>query len=143
MVNNEQNLLGQFERFEIDAPSFHHSDHVEVAYAMLNKYDFVDACARYATTIREMAKRVGALKKFNMTITFAFMSLIAERKQDFEVNDFTVFLEANPDLLDKKILNNWYSGERLTSATARSLFLLPDKTVGQVVYLAYFVAPIK
>ena len=75
-----ENLLTQFERLEISAPDFHHIDHINVAYKMLEKYDFVDAPGRYASTIRTMAEQVGVPEKYNATITFAFMSLVAERK---------------------------------------------------------------
>lgn len=120
------NLLAQFEEFEISAPDFHHVDHIRVAYEMLSRYDFVDATARYASTIRTMAERVGVPEKYNTTITFAFMSLVAERKAQSMHVDLESFLTANPDLMKKDVLHGWYSTERLTSATARSQFLLPD-----------------
>ena len=123
-------LLDRFERLEIKAPDFHHVDHIRVAYEMLDKYDFVDACARYAATIRAMAEDVGVPEKFNATITFAFMSLIGERKSLSHNGGVESFLEANPDLLDKDVLNTWYSAERLSSSTARRQFLLPDRILG-------------
>lgn len=129
MDNATRNMLDEFEQLEIDAPEFHHRDHVRVAYEILEKYDFVDACARYARTIRAMAEKVGVPEKFNATITFAFMSLIAERKGQADTPGFESFLTLNPDLLDKDLLTNWYSKERLTSLVARKQFLLPDKAV--------------
>ena len=130
MSRAANDLLTRFEQFEIDAPNFHHGDHIKVAYGMLNKYDFVEACTRYASTIRAMAERVGVPEKFNVTITFAFMSLIAERKGQSNPDGLASFLASNPDLLDKNVLKRWYSEERLTSATARRQFLLPDKAQG-------------
>lgn len=121
-------LLEQFENFQISAPSFHHLDHIRVAFAMLDKYDFIDACTLYAGTIRAMANNVGMPEKFNATITFAFMSLVAERKTEMECKDIGAFLTANPDLHDKNILKRWYTETRLTSTIARNQFLLPDKT---------------
>ena len=130
MTDTNDKLLERFEQLEIHAPDFHHEDHVRVAYAMLDRYEFVEACARYAATIRTMAENVGVPDKFNATITFAFMSLIAERKSQSEPDDVAQFLAANPDLLESDVLSSWYSRERLTSAAARRQFLLPDRALG-------------
>jgi len=131
-VNSEDNsLLGRFERHEIEPGSFRHSDHVQVAYDMLARYNFVDACARYASTIRAMAESVGVPEKYNTTITIAFMSLIAERRSQSDSNDLDSFLASNPDVLEKDVLKGWYSEERLGSSLAREQFLLPDKTYGR------------
>ncbi|MEL7024565.1 MAG: hypothetical protein AAGL69_12540 [Pseudomonadota bacterium] len=120
-------LLNRFESLEIAPGDFHHDDHVYVAFAMLEKYDYVTACTNYAKTIRKMAESVGVPEKFNATITFAFVSLIAERLTRTEGSGLTEFLEQNPDLLDASVLSQWYSKDRLTSATARRQFLLPDR----------------
>ncbi|MEM8766946.1 MAG: hypothetical protein AAGE43_05860 [Pseudomonadota bacterium] len=126
---NDIGLADRFEQLQISAPDFHHEDHVKVAFDMLDRYDFVDACSRYASTIRAMAQKVGVPEKFNATITFAFMSVIAERKAGMPGADLTSFLAANPDLLDKDVLTAWYSEGRLTSPTARRQFLLPDRVI--------------
>ena len=127
MTGSARDFLVQFENLELSAPDFRHRDHLFVAYEMLGKYEFVDACARYARTIRTMAENVGVPEKYNVTITFAFMSLVAERKALPNHTDFETFLVANSDLLEKDVLKAWYSTDRLTSATARDRFLLPDK----------------
>ncbi|MEM8499702.1 MAG: hypothetical protein AAF542_16890 [Pseudomonadota bacterium] len=121
-----QSLLQQFEALKISTPDFHHEEHVRVAFEMLNSYDFVEACSRYANTIQAMAQSAGAPEKYNTTITFAFMSLVAERKANSDHTDVDSFLANNPHLLDRSLLDGWYSKERLTSATARGQFLLPD-----------------
>ena len=124
---SNEDTVEQFQRFKISTPKFGHKEHVEIAYEMLCKYEFVDACARYARTIRAIAVQHGAAEKYNATLTFAFMSVIAERKSLMEGGDLEQFLADNPDLLDKNVLMNWYSEERLTSAKARVQFLLPDR----------------
>mgnify|MGYP001793951502 CR=1 FL=1 len=99
MTSEAQALLDDFENLAISAPDFHHADHVRVALAMLGKYDFVDACSRYAKTNKNMADAVGVPDKFNATITFAFMSVIAERKAQSEFETAEDFLASNSDLL--------------------------------------------
>ena len=122
----DKTLLQQFEAVAIPPADFGHMDHLKVAFVMLEQYEFLDSCNRYAKTIKAMAESVGALKKFNTTITFAFMSIIAERKLGF-AGSFEEFLNAYPELLDKNLLSNLYSQERLHSDQARQNFLLPDK----------------
>lgn len=119
-------LLGRFEALEIDPGEFGHREHVAAACAMLRRYPFVEAAARYARTIRTMAERAGASQKFNVTVTLAFMDIIAERIQRGGFADCESFLARNPDLLDKNLLGQWYSPERLRSPQARSAFLMPD-----------------
>lgn len=128
---SNEHLIEQFEKLQISAPHFGHKEHVEIAYEMLARYDFVDACNRYASTIRAMAAQHGAPEKYNTTITFAFMSVIAERKSLKDHGDVAQFLADNADLLDKNFLMNWYTPERLASAEARVQFLLPDRASGQ------------
>ena len=119
-------LLERFEALDVDAASFTHLDHIKTAYAMLKRYDFLEAASRYSRTIDQLAQRVGAHDKFNLTITLAFLSLMAERMSGSNVDDFGGFLDANPDLMDRGLLSQWYSRERLNCAQARRSFLLPD-----------------
>lgn len=132
MTEFDPTLTDRFERGEIVPTSFGHLDHVRVAFEMLERYEFVEACSRYARTIRKMARDAGAYEKYNTTITIAFMSLVAERKARNPGGDIAVFMADNPDLLDKKILGSWYSFERMTSAVARQQFLMPDRVAGAV-----------
>ena len=118
--------IEQFQSLEVAAQEFGHREHVEMAFHMLSEYDFVEATARYASTIRALAEKHGAPEKYNATITFAFVSIIAERmSSESSSEDVGVFFDRNPDLLDKKLLGRWYSDDRLNSALARSQFILP------------------
>ncbi len=118
-------LTCAFEAQEIDVAVFHHAEHVRVAFDLLRKYEFIDAAATYAKGIRTLAENAGAADKFNLTITYAFMSLIAERMATAPACGFDDFVTLNPDLMSKEILGQWYTADRLHSQTARSVFLLP------------------
>ncbi len=120
------NVTQAFEAHDIDNASFGHGEHVRVAYDLLRKYDFIDAAATYAKGIRALAAKAGAPKKFNLTITYAFLSLIAERMDGTRPANFEAFVAANPDLMSKSVLNSWYTIDRLNSALARDVFLLPS-----------------
>ena len=118
-------ITSKFEAHSLDNTTFGHAEHVQVAYDLLRKYDYIEAAAIYAKGIRTLAAKAGAPDKFNLTITYAFMSLIAERLANSQTESFKVFTQENPDLMAKTVLNTWYSKERLNSALAREVFLLP------------------
>lgn len=127
MTPGQETLLQRFESTEIVPGVFGHKEHLEVAYAMLRKYSFIDATAKYTNGIRKLAAAAGAPRKFSATITFAFMSLLAERMANAPSADFPTFISNNRDLQSSDILARWYSPERLSSNLSRSVFLLPDR----------------
>jgi hypothetical protein len=126
-------LTSSFETHDIDNTRFKHAEHVQVAFELLGKYDFIDAAATYAKGVRSIAAKAGAPQKFNLTITYAFMSLIAERKDGSSPSAFPEFAKQNPDLMSKDVLAKWYSSDRLRSDAARSIFLMPEPTKPETV----------
>lgn len=126
MTKDYDAFLIPFKECTIDPETFAHIDHIGVAYALLNQEEFLDASTIYCRSIHEIARRAGADKKFNVTITMAFLSLIAERMETTAHSDFETFIAANPDLMSRGILEKWYSKDRLSSDLGRSVFLMPD-----------------
>ncbi|MEM7016947.1 MAG: hypothetical protein AAF512_06340 [Pseudomonadota bacterium] len=128
MKTNYAELTEAFEKLTIDPANFGHIEHVGVAYTMLLKYDFLTATAKYAKSIHTIATCAGAANKFNMTITIAFLSLIAERMSVTIYTDADDFFARNQDLMTIEPIKQLYSGERLHSQQAHINFLLPDLT---------------
>lgn len=120
-------VMDRLEAQAIEPGTFGHREHLEAAYEALRRDEFVTAATRYATAIRRFAAAAGAAEKFNVTITFAYLSLIAERMAGKDHGGFESFLEANPDLLDNPLAAS-YSPRRLSAPLARTIFLLPDRT---------------
>lgn len=112
---------------DLDPADFAHRDHVGVAYEALAEHDFPEAVQRIYAGIRAMAERGGAPQKANATITWAFMSLIAERMGTTQHDDAADFISKNPDLCHASAVARWYSPDRLHSDLARSVALLPDR----------------
>ncbi len=128
MTHSESDLFSKFEALDIEPGEFGHREHVQTAWEMLQKYPYIEACSRYANTIHTIASRAGAVGKFNVTITFAFLSLIAERLHESrQITDFEDFIAHNEDLLSKDALKPWYSDTQLQSEFARTHFQLPDQ----------------
>lgn len=113
---------------ELDAGDFAHRDHVGVAYEALASHDFAEAVHTVFSGIKALAARAGAPEKANATITWAFMSLIAERMNTTPHTNAEDFLAGNPDLCQGNAIAEWYSPARLRSDLARTVALLPDRT---------------
>jgi hypothetical protein len=118
--------LERFVRGEIAAASFPHREHVRMAFEMLRRHDFPETVLHYSRAVRTMARRAGKPQAFHQTVTIAFLSLIAERVEGGQWDDFAAFARDNPDLLDKGAVARWYRPERLASERARRIFLLPE-----------------
>ena len=126
MTDDYSELTKQFEAHDVDASAFGHREHVLVGYEMLHRYNFLDASAKYSTAINTIATNAGAPEKFHVTITLAFLGLIAERAHTTEHSNFEEFLAKNEDLMSKRMLAKWYSDSQLNSDFARTHFLLPN-----------------
>lgn len=127
MTRDYRDLARAFEDGRLEAEGFAHRDHIGVAWQMLTDHEFLEASRRYAGSLRSLANRAGVPEKFNMTITMAFMSLIAERIAQAPEGPFETFLADNPDLTSHDLLDRWYSKDRLKTDLARSAFLMPDR----------------
>ena len=120
-------LLRSFLEGAIDNREFHHADHVQVGFDLLQRVSFPEAAATYCAMLQAIAARAGRPEAFHMTITLAFLSLISERCAQSDFGDFSAFAHANPDLMTKSALGKWYAPERLQSEIARKTFVLPER----------------
>jgi hypothetical protein len=119
--------LTRFLRGELDADGFTHREHVRMAFELLRRHDFAESLLHCSRALRAMLARAGRAEAFNLTVTAAFLALIAERLSSCgDAADFETFARANPDLLGKSILARWYRPQRLGSEAARRTFLMPD-----------------
>ena len=130
MTNEE--LIQNFENDTLPGDSFHHADHVRLAYAYLSKYPVLVALERFISALKKFATARGKSQLYNETITFAYLFLIHERMARFESLDWEEFASRNRDLLVWKdgILSQYYCEGTLKSDLARSVFVLPDKCLG-------------
>ena len=124
-------MLGQMRADTLHTCNFGHGEHIGVAFQALEEEPFFEALALFARGIQGAAARAGAADKFHATVTFAFMSLIAERRATGDYAGAADFVARNPDLRAKDVLDAWYSPDRLSTDLARKIALMPDSvTVG-------------
>ena len=125
-VSGEPCTLQEFLLGEVDSTTFHHADHVRIAFEILRRHDFLDAALAYSASLKTIATRSGNSAAYHETITLAFLSLVAERMNGKDYAGFAAFSKNNADLLDKSVLTRWYDPQRLMSPLARAIFLLPQ-----------------
>jgi len=124
-----EELIDQFERGAVPAESFHHADHVRLAFAYLGKYPVFQALEKFATALKRFAAAQGRPQIYNETITFAYLFLIRERMACSPGSGWEEFSSLNPDLLVWRdgVLDLFYRVETLKSELAKTVFLFPDK----------------
>src|ERR1700722_5429652 len=127
MTNND--LILRFESDALADDSFHHADHVRLAFAYLCEYPVLQALERFATALKRFAEARGRSQLYNETVTCAYFFLIRERMARGGGADWEEFARQNSDLLIWKggILSRYYHEATLKSDLARTVFLLPDK----------------
>ena len=127
---NDSEWMQAFERCTLPKDSFHHADHVRMAFLYLQKYAPLEALRRFSSALARFAAAHGKPNLYHETITWAFLLLIRERiARSNSQQTWAEFSAANADLLrwDDNILKKYYRPETLTSALAKSVFLFPDK----------------
>ena len=119
-------FVADFEAGRVE--SFHHRDHVRLAWACLELEPPVQALARFAAALKAFAASRGKPELYHETITWAFLLLIQERRVTQPAAEFEAFAARNSDLLAWKpsILDRYYRKETLASDLARRVFLMPD-----------------
>lgn len=108
---------------------FDHRAHVAVGHAILSKHDVFEAAALFANGLRKVTRAAGVPEKFNATVTFAFISLIAARMIGHEGEGAEAFLERNPDLLDMALLDRLFPAGEWRSDLGRRVPLLPAQAM--------------
>lgn len=125
----DQAFAEQFEACAIAPDQFNHRAHLRLAYVYLCA-DGVDAAATRMkdSLLAYLAHLQVDPAKFHETMTRAWVMAV----QHFLLKtptfaDFDAFIDANPVLMDTKIMLTHYSAETLFSAQARARFVAPDR----------------
>jgi hypothetical protein len=128
---SDDEFMAAFENCTLANASFHHADHVRMAFLYVSRYSAIEALERFSAALVRFATAQGKPQLYHETITWAFLFLIRERlARAGRAMSWEDFADGNADVLDWKnnILKKYYRGERLSSELARSMFLLPDLT---------------
>jgi len=128
-----QDLIRSFEIDAVPEASFHHADHVRLAFAYLSEFPVLHALEKFASALKRFASARGKTQLYNETITCAYFFLIHERMARCQGANWEEFAYKNPDLLIWKdgILTRYYRESTLKTDLARNIFVLPDKCLGE------------
>ena len=121
-------FVRRFEDGQVPEESFHHADHVRLAFAYLSQNPSLAALDRFAGALKCYAAAHGKPERYHETITYAYFFLIRERMARSGATSWEDFARQNPDLLQWKpgILGRYYREDTLQSDLARSVFVFPD-----------------
>lgn len=127
MTNIE--FIQQFEADAVPENSFHHADHVRLAFAYLSEFLPLEALQKFCAALKRFAAARGKSQLYHETITHACFFLIRERMARGATPNWDQFALNNPDLLIWKngILSRYYSEVTLKSDLARTVFVFPDR----------------
>jgi hypothetical protein len=136
---NHDELIRRFESGDLQEDSFHHADHVRLAFAYLSRYAPLEALDKFSSALKRYAAARAKSQLYHETITHAYFFLIRERLArvsaagslavDSLAIDWNEFIGRSPDLLVRQngILTRYYHEATLKSDLARTVFLFPDK----------------
>ena len=126
----EHEWMAAFEKCKLPSGSFHHADHVKMAFLYLQEYPPLEALSRFSSALKRFAAAQGKPDLYNETITWGFLLLIRERMaRASSPQSWAEFSASNADLLrwDNNVLRKYYSPETLSSELAKRVFLFPDR----------------
>jgi hypothetical protein len=124
---SDDEFVRAFESCELAGASFHHADHVRLAWIYVCACGEQGATARMLAGIRRFAVHNGSPQKFHYTQTCGWVRLIAAaRRESLDVKTFMEFVGAHPELLDADVLGRYYSKSVLESPVARAGWVEPD-----------------
>ncbi len=127
---SDDEVIRKFEDGSLANQSFHHADHVRMAFLYLCRYPAAEALQRFCASLKSFAAAKGKPELYHETITWAYLLLIRERMARAECwQTWLEFAADNGDLLNWRdsILKKYYRDETLSSSLAKSAFLFPDK----------------
>ena len=120
--------IEQLEDGSIDVAAFNHEAHVYIAWRYLERLPLADAIARLTRALKRLTASLGVPDKYHETISWFFMIVVAERRQQPGGDDWESFRANNRDLLSdsKTLLSKYYDDAVLQTEQARRSFLLPQ-----------------
>jgi hypothetical protein len=126
----DDELVAAFENGTLPQESFHHADHVKIAFLLVERYPPLEAIRHFSAGLARLATAYGKTNLYHETITWAYLLLIRERlARSGAGQSWTDFAAGNADLLNWKdsVLKNYYQDETLRSEFARVTFVFPDR----------------
>ena len=126
LVLDDNAFLATFERGGFGGDEFPHEAHVRMAWLYVTRLGPEDAINQAARGIRALARANGTPTLYHDTLTRAWVYVVAAAVAAAPSATFERLLAHNPQLLDRRLLLQYYSPGVLSSAQARAGWIAPD-----------------
>ncbi len=123
---DDEEFLAAFEAGRIANQSFHHRDHLRLAWVQIHRLGLERASESVTVAIRHFAAHHGHASRYHDTMTRFWLHAVAigiDRHPDLAFDDL---LAAESDLLDKNLPFLHWSHQRMSSDEARGRWVEPD-----------------
>ncbi|MER7272994.1 hypothetical protein ABT369_00915 [Dactylosporangium sp. NPDC000244] len=104
---------------------FGHREHVHLTWLAIHGVGPDAALGLVSDGIRRTARYAGQPRKYHVTMSRAWVELIAARMTPDDP-DFAAFAARHPEVLDKRLLNEHYRPGTLATEAARTGWVPPD-----------------
>lgn len=125
---DDEQYLKSFEAYAIDPATFHHREHLRVAYVLIVTYGLETAFVRLKASLLGFLIHLGVgTEKYHETVTYAWLLAVNHFMHMAKPSHgFDDFIQSNELLLDASIMNTHYSQKLLQSSEAKAKFLEPN-----------------
>ena len=120
---SDEEFLEAFHSCRLKTSEFRHADHLRLAWLHLAREPFDTALDSVRSGIQAFAKHHKLSGLYHVTITTAWMHLLATHEE----NSFEEFLEVNESRLSSNLLHRFWTPEILASRDARSRWVPQDR----------------
>lgn len=118
----------QFALAVLDRELFTHEAHLRLAWMHISKYGEEQAIANVCSQLLNFVTRLGAVPKYNVTVTIAAIKAVHHFMQKSGSDSFAGFIREFPRLKYnfKEVIAQHYSVDIFTSEQAKQTYLEPD-----------------
>jgi len=118
----------QFATGSLDPTLFSHGAHLRLAWIHISKYGEAKAISNISKQLQNFVRLVGAVDKYNDTLTVAAIKAVNHFMQKAPLASFHEFITAYPRLKTnfKNIIQQHYGFDIFDSAAARAAYVAPD-----------------
>jgi hypothetical protein len=122
----DEEFLAAFDAGHLANQSFHHRDHLRLAWIQIRRLGFARASDAVAEGIRQFAAYHGHADRYHETMTRFWLCAVGLGIKRHPTLPFEDLLAAEPHLLDKTLPYRHWSREKIGSDEARRQWVEPD-----------------
>ena len=125
---NDESFEQALESCSLDPALFSHEAHLRLAWLQIRKYGMEKAIDNITTILPAYVASLGAVGKFNHTITIAAIKAVHHFMKRSAASNFRDFIQENPRLRYnfRELLGYHYSENIFISEKAKTEYLAPD-----------------